>query len=152
VSSSSKQPLAANGRVCCKSCLSVRLFSDHCVCVAAETASLETRLTRYPAIHPPTPACPPANNKPIPTTPLPPHHQGDQLISTSGVTYTRTEDYGGVSVRKGQEIVTLNCQVGRRFAAPAGSGAWCSRPVGGVRTVARVSSTCEKHLEPATLS
>jgi hypothetical protein len=25
------------------------------------------------------------------------------------VTYTRTEDYGGVTVRKGQEIVTLNC-------------------------------------------
>lgn len=34
---------------------------------------------------------------------------GDQLISTSGVTYTRTESYGGVNVRKGQEIVTLNC-------------------------------------------
>jgi hypothetical protein len=44
-------------------------------------------------------------------TPLPwdPWRQGDQLISTSGVTYTRTEDYGGVTVRKGQEIVTLNC-------------------------------------------
>ncbi|GBF93447.1 hypothetical protein Rsub_06580 [Raphidocelis subcapitata] len=34
---------------------------------------------------------------------------GDQLISTSGVTYTRTEEYGGVNVRKGQEIVKLNC-------------------------------------------
>jgi hypothetical protein len=43
----------------------------------------------------------------LPPTPHPP--QGDQLISTSGVTYTRTEDYGGVQVRKGQEIVTLNC-------------------------------------------
>ena len=35
--------------------------------------------------------------------------QGDQLISTSGVTYTRTEDYAGVTVRKGQQVVTLNC-------------------------------------------
>ncbi|KAI8473958.1 MAG: hypothetical protein J3K34DRAFT_409080 [Monoraphidium minutum] len=34
---------------------------------------------------------------------------GDQLISTSGVTYNRTEDYGGVNVRMGQQVVTLNC-------------------------------------------
>ena len=42
--------------------------------------------------------------------------QGDQLISTSGVTYTRTEDYGGVNVRKGQELVQISA-LGQPFKA-----------------------------------
>jgi hypothetical protein len=33
---------------------------------------------------------------------------GDQLIATTGITYSKVEDYNGVMVRKGQEVVTLN--------------------------------------------
>ncbi len=34
---------------------------------------------------------------------------GDQLISCSGVTYGRIEEYGGVKVRKDQSVVSINC-------------------------------------------
>jgi hypothetical protein len=39
----------------------------------------------------------------------PPTHllQGDQLIATSGVTYTKEADYGGAPVKMGQEMVRL---------------------------------------------
>lgn len=36
-------------------------------------------------------------------------HNCTCLCLDAGVTYSRIEEYGGVKVRKGQEIVTLNC-------------------------------------------
>jgi hypothetical protein len=40
--------------------------------------------------------------------------QGDQLIATSGVTYSTEEEYGEVKVKKGQKVVRINAigQVG----------------------------------------
>jgi pyrroloquinoline quinone (PQQ) biosynthesis protein C len=40
--------------------------------------------------------------------------QGDQLIATSGVTYSTEEEYGEVKVKKGQKVVRVNAigQVG----------------------------------------
>ncbi len=37
----------------------------------------------------------------------PPHTQGDQLIATSGVVYTRESDYGGATVKGGQQLVRM---------------------------------------------
>lgn len=34
--------------------------------------------------------------------------QGDQLIATSGITYSKEEDYNGAKVKKGQQVVRLN--------------------------------------------
>jgi pyrroloquinoline quinone (PQQ) biosynthesis protein C len=34
--------------------------------------------------------------------------QGDQLIATSGVTYSTEEEYGEVKVKKGQKVVRVN--------------------------------------------
>lgn len=50
--------------------------------------------------------------------------EGDQLISTSGVTYTKTDDYGGVTVKKGQEIVQMSALGGatmKQVSAAIGS-------------------------------
>eukprot|EP00775_Hariotina_reticulata_P007173 gene7173-7387_t len=33
---------------------------------------------------------------------------GDQLIATSGVTYSSEEDYNGAKVKKGQKVVRMN--------------------------------------------
>lgn len=35
--------------------------------------------------------------------------EGDILISTSGITYSKEADYGGATVRMGEARVTLNC-------------------------------------------
>lgn len=40
--------------------------------------------------------------------------QGDQLIATSGVTYSKEADYGGAMVKMGQEVVRLNV-LGQQF-------------------------------------
>eukprot|EP01024_Parvocaulis_polyphysoides_P007419 TRINITY_DN12207_c0_g1_i1.p2 TRINITY_DN12207_c0_g1~~TRINITY_DN12207_c0_g1_i1.p2 ORF type:complete len:165 (-),score=17.47 TRINITY_DN12207_c0_g1_i1:314-769(-) len=39
---------------------------------------------------------------------------GDELIATSGVTYSGSSDYGGAQVRTGQQVVRLNVN-GERF-------------------------------------
>lgn len=45
--------------------------------------------------------------------------QGDQLIATSGVTYSKTADYNGASVKMGQEVVRLQVQGEVRHPAAA---------------------------------
>lgn len=46
--------------------------------------------------------------------------QGDQLIATSGVVFNKVTDYGGVSVKGGQQIVRMSVQneVSRQARAP----------------------------------
>ena len=35
------------------------------------------------------------------------HEQGDELIATSGVTYTKSSEYGEVIVKMGQQVVRI---------------------------------------------
>jgi hypothetical protein len=41
---------------------------------------------------------------------LPIRLQGDQLVATSGVVYNKVSDYGGVSVKGGQQVVRMTVQ------------------------------------------
>jgi hypothetical protein len=52
---------------------------------------------------------------------------GDQLIATSAIVYAKTEDYGGVSVKKGMQMVRLLVK-GEKFDTGAchGWGAACA--------------------------
>lgn len=63
-------------------------------CGCMQRGCERARAERAPDCQPPAPSA---------------HAQGDQLISTTGVTYNRTDDYLGVTVRKGQQVVTLSC-------------------------------------------
>jgi hypothetical protein len=81
-------------------------------------------------------ACPP---------PLRRRPQGDQLIATSGVVYNTLNDYGGVSVKGGQQVVRMTVQgeVGRRCLPPPASG------LGACRRAACLPARCLHRRAPA---
>lgn len=71
--------------------------------------------------------------------------QGDQLIATSGVIYTKTSDYNGAQVKMGQQVVRMQVMGEVRDGGPRGSGCtqqpahWAQQHAVGGRVCLQVS-------------